>query len=63
MRVLANAKAVVCRLEFPRASLIEEQEGTERRPEVRIGEERPHRESVAYPVAIRAALDAAELLH
>src|SRR2546422_9853974 len=42
--------------------VVEQQEWTEHRSQVRVGEERSNREPVAYPVPIDAALDAAQLL-
>src|SRR5687768_8892246 len=63
MRVLADAEALIRRRKFHRAGIIEEQERTELRSQVRVGKERPNGKSVANPVTIRTALDAAELLH
>jgi hypothetical protein len=62
VRVLADSEALARRWELHRPGVVQEQKRIDDRPEVRVGEERPHRESVAHPVAIHAALDAAELL-
>src|SRR5215475_12344944 len=63
MRVLADATALGRGRELHGAGVVEEQERTENRPEVRIGEERSNREAVSYPVPVYAALDTPELLH
>ena len=62
MRVLADAAALVRRRELHGAGVIEQQERTEDRPQVRIGKERPHGEPVADPMTVHTALDAAQLL-
>jgi hypothetical protein len=60
--VLANTAALVRRRELHGTGVIEQEEGTEDCPQVRIGKERSHREPVADPVTVHTALDAAELL-
>src|SRR5437879_6105981 len=61
MRVLTDSPVLLRRREFRGPGVVEEQERTEHRSQVRVGEERSNREPVAYPVPIDAA-HAAQLL-
>jgi hypothetical protein len=62
MWMLADAAALVRRRELHRASVIEQEERTEHRPQVGVSKECPYGEPIANPVPVHAALDAAELL-
>ena len=63
VRVRADSAALARGLERRGARVVEQQERAQHRPEVRVGEQRPHRKAVADPVPARAALDGAQLLH
>jgi hypothetical protein len=58
MRMFSNASAFLCRRKFRRASVIQKQEWTDHRSQLRVRKERSYGKPIADPVAACMAQDA-----